>query len=210
MKKLCEVDSPAVASEILSRLDEESISAEVTHSHSSTIFSHVGRIRSQATSIIWIRNAEDLPRAAEIHAEVSSVPLESKHCLRCGYDLEGHDGDGICPECGNEVTPIDEETVPCVACGEENPTNFETCWKCGKQTTGEGPEAADDTRSEIRPRCTECDAVLGLGARQCSDCGADVPSWAARSRKRSRSHVVTWWLLGILAFVLLIRLGASL
>ena len=210
MKKLCEVDSPALAAEILSRLDEESIPAEVTHSHSSTMFSHVATIRGQAGSIIWIRNAEDLPRAAAIHAEVSSIPLESEHCRRCGYDLEGHDGEGICPECGNEVSTIDDETVPCVACGEGNPTNFETCWKCGKKTTGEGPGAADDTRSEIRARCTECDAVLGLGARQCSDCGADVPSWSARSGKRSRSHVVTWWLLGILAFVLLIRLGASL
>ena len=85
MKKLCEVDSPALAAEILSRLDEESIPAEVTHTHSSTMFRHAATIRNLASSIIWIRNAEDLPRAAEIHAEVSSIPLESDRCRRCGY-----------------------------------------------------------------------------------------------------------------------------
>ena len=192
MNKLCEVDSPAVASEILSRLDEESISAEITHSHSSTMFSHVPLLRGQGGCIIWVRDAEDLPRAAEIHAEVSSIPVESDHCRRCGYDLEGHIGEGICPECGTEVSPIDDETVPCVACGEGNPINFETCWKCGKRTTGEDDRGVEDTRSGIRARCTECDSVLGLGVRHCSFCGAEVPLESAGIRKRSGVHVVMW------------------
>ena len=209
MKKLCEVDSPALAAEILSRLDEESIPAEVTHTHSSTMFRHAATIRNLASSIIWIRNAEDLPRAAEIHAEVSSIPLESDRCRRCGYALAGHDGEGICPECGNVVASFDDEVIACVVCGEDNPTNFETCWKCGSMTTGEAPGAGQDANTTIRPRCTQCDAVLGSGAVLCADCGADASPQSARGGKHSRSHVVTWWLLGILALVLLFRLAAS-
>ncbi len=33
---------------------------------------------------------------------------EARHCLDCGYDLRGHDGDPIrCPECGGENTRAD-------------------------------------------------------------------------------------------------------
>jgi hypothetical protein len=30
-----------------------------------------------------------------------------------------------------ESPPIDSGSVICLACGEENPGNFELCWKCG-------------------------------------------------------------------------------
>jgi len=30
-----------------------------------------------------------------------------------------------------ESVPVDSASVACPACGEENPGNFELCWKCG-------------------------------------------------------------------------------
>jgi hypothetical protein len=30
-----------------------------------------------------------------------------------------------------EKTPAPTGTIHCPACGEENPTNFQLCWKCG-------------------------------------------------------------------------------
>jgi predicted Zn-ribbon and HTH transcriptional regulator len=190
MHKLCEVDSPAMAGEILSRLDAESIVAEVTHTHSANLFRHVQAFRSQVASTIWIRDIEDLPRAAEIEREVRSIQMESEHCHRCGYDLEGHAGDGICPECGSEVTPVDDEMMVCIACGEENPVNFETCWSCGSVITGEDPRSGGMAPDAIPSRAPE--------ETRASD----------RDRSRSGIGVLTWWLLGILGIVLLLRMGA--
>ena len=69
MNRLCEIGSPVLAAEILSRLDQESIPAEVTHNIGSAIFHPANRDRSQSTSVIWILDAEDLPRARELAEE---------------------------------------------------------------------------------------------------------------------------------------------
>ena len=188
MHKLCEVDSPAMAGEILSRLDADSIVAEVTHAHSANLLRHVLAFRSQVASTVWIRDIEDLPRAAEIERQVRSIRMESERCRRCGYDLEGHGGDGICPECGSEVTPVDDEMMVCIACGEGNPVNFETCWSCGSVITGEDPRSGG-----MAPDATPSRAA---GETRPSD----------RDRSRSGIGVLTWWLLGTLGIVLLLRL----
>lgn len=45
-----------------------------------------------------------------------------------------------------EQGPADgEQSVLCVNCGEENPSNFEVCWKCGGFTRVEGRSHAHHT-----------------------------------------------------------------
>ena len=136
MQKLCEVDSPVLAANILARLEEESIRGTVTHS-SSPEFRSWKHIQP---AIVWIDRYEDLPRAREIAEAVTSAPLESKECSRCGYDLAGHGEAGLCPECGGVIVPPAEEVV-CTDCGEHGPSDFETCWNCGNQN----PDAVAST-----------------------------------------------------------------
>ncbi len=126
MEKLCEVESPVVAASILSRLQEASIRATVTHSPSPQFRSwkHV------QPTIVWIARGEDLPRAREIADAVRQAPLETDRCPGCGYDLAGHDDAGICPECGEGILPPVDDVV-CPECGEPGPPDFEACWNCG-------------------------------------------------------------------------------
>ena len=128
MQKLCEVDSPVLAANILARLEEESIRGTVTHS-SSPEFRSWKHIQP---AIVWIDRDEDLPRAREIAEAVTSAPLQSEECPRCGYDLAGHEEAGLCPECGGVIVPPAEEVV-CSDCGELGPSDFETCWNCGNR-----------------------------------------------------------------------------
>lgn len=136
MQKLCEVESPVIAASILSRLEEESIRATVTHSMSPEFRSwkHI------QPAIVWIEQDEDLPRAREIAEALTSAPLESEECPRCGYDLAGHEEAGVCPECGGVVVPPVAE-ISCPDCGAFGPPDFETCWNCGHRN----PDAVAST-----------------------------------------------------------------
>ena len=206
MNKLCEVGSPAVAVEIITRLDEESIPAEVTHNVGAALFGRANRFTSQNSSIIWIRDAKDLHRASEIADDVRSIQLEAAHCPGCGYDLKGHFGEGSCPECGGPVNPPDDDTVPCGGCGEENPTNFDKCWNCGESVADESLPRPPDSRSGIRPRCEHCDEVLQLGFEHCGACGAVVQHSAGRPGKLSMLRWQGLWLLVLVVIILLFRL----
>ena len=203
MNKLCEVGSPAQAVEILARLDEASIPAEVTHSVGAVLFRRANRFNSQNSSIIWIRDVDDLPRAMEIADDVRSIQLEAEHCPACGYDLEGHLAEGCCPECGGPVNPPDDVTLPCARCGEENPTNFETCWSCGKSVDDEPLSAPRDSRSGIRSRCEHCHEVLQLGSEDCQACGAPIPHFAGRHGRPSSRRWSMLWLVVLLGILLL-------
>ena len=210
MNRLCEIGSPVLAAEILSRLDQESIPAEVTHNIGSAIFHPANRDRSQSTSVIWILDAEDLPRARELAEEARSILIESEHCLHCGYDLQGSVGEGNCPECGGRVKPPEEDSESCGTCGEENPVGFEICWHCGKTISDQPEPRGPDLRSSIRPRCANCDEVLDLGIRACQACGSTVmPSVGPNSSNRVISSVILWVLV-LLGFIIVIAIGSTL
>lgn len=136
MRKFTEIpDSPAVA-DIISRLRDAGIEAEVSRGENvMTIygggFPAVG---------IWVGDDADDAFVKQVIADCSRRQY-SEFCPKCGYDLSGHAGDANCPECGSEVYASEGE-VTCDACGEENPGSFETCWNCDESLAAAHARAA--------------------------------------------------------------------
>ena len=58
-------------------------------------------------------------------------------CLVCGYDLRGQVQDGKCPECAHPYILITERRCP--ACHADVPSDFELCWKCGREIPPPAP-----------------------------------------------------------------------
>ena len=121
-------ESPA-AYELVHRLNEAGIGAEITTERSAAAL-YVG---TTSDAIIWIRNETDRVQAIKIYDTWSSKQTNLK-CTKCGYSLKGHTGAVNCPECGRSTTaPIKD--VICPECGETVPGNFEVCWNCGTSIT---------------------------------------------------------------------------
>lgn len=129
MHRLLTLPETPVAYELVRRLNEAGIDAEITTERSAAAL-YVG---STSDAIIWIRNEADRDRAIKMYDTLHSEQVNLK-CPECGYNLEGHAGAVNCPECGRSTTALIEDVI-CPECGETVPGNFEVCWNCGTSIT---------------------------------------------------------------------------
>ena len=114
-----------MVSELMRRLEEASIDA-MCATERNVLELHVGGALSVS---IWVKDAEDVPRAREIFRAVQAQRTVIR-CPGCGYDLRGHSGETACPECGEDITAVQPDK-PCPQCHEAVPPAFEICWNCG-------------------------------------------------------------------------------
>ncbi len=174
MERLADLDAP-VAAAVLDRLADAGIVATTTdlgRGDAGITALHRGGSKTR----VWIHDAADLPDAERVLHAVLAVPRESTRCPGCGYDLDGHAGATVCPECGLAVLAASGEAISiCGACGEENPGEFEVCWNCGGSLESV-PGLIGDRDETVVPvnRCVVCGGAVVAGAARCGRCGGGV------------------------------------
>ena len=126
MKRLAQLPDTPMIFTLLDRLDAAGIVASVTREHTPA-----GLYLGTRIANVWIADAARYDEATAIlHAMQERVAGDV--CVRCGYDLQGHGGPAICPECGRPAeVPMERAPLACPSCGEEGPADFEVCWNCG-------------------------------------------------------------------------------
>lgn len=198
MIRLADVDPP-IAATLLDRLETAGIVATTTDlgQGSGGIF---GLQRGGLQLRVWIQDAARESEARAILHEVLAAPRSSMRCPGCGYDLGGHAGATTCPECGMAVlAEAADAAAVCPACGEENPPEFEVCWKCGGDlpvALVEAVDGGDAVRSPVNA-CPSCGAEVRAGAASCPTCGAGIEAAPGFGRRSSPGGWIA------LAFVLL-------
>ena len=158
---------PFVAQRLVDQLHEAGVPAEATDSPLGDGGWLPGLGGSGMT--VWLLNAEDLEVGRRILKSLQDVPEESEHCDSCGYDLRGHAGEKVCPECGEKVLVNDPQAWwTCAKCGEESPPTANSCWKCAAPEVQEpaselvGPTPNQQQRSNRIVFTIVVIAVLGM------------------------------------------------
>ena len=120
---------PFLAQQLVEELHEAGVPAETTDTPPGVGGWLPGLGGSSLT--VWLLRTEDLEAGRRILQSLQDVPKESEKCYSCGYDLRGHAGEKVCPECGEQVVVNDPKAWwTCEKCGEESPPTANSCWKC--------------------------------------------------------------------------------
>ena len=142
---------PFLAQALVEKLHEVGIAAESTE-HGPGMGDWIPGLSNLAYTV-WVRDSADLPEARKYLQEIRDVPREHEHCDECGYDLRGHAGEDMCPECGAEILVNDpKDWWTCPLCGEASPPAASECWKCTDPTHVES--AAEPARTSEQQKVT--------------------------------------------------------
>ncbi|HRP62046.1 MAG TPA: hypothetical protein PK400_02000 [Phycisphaerales bacterium] len=135
MKRLATLHNPALAAELLYRLEAAGIKADASPNAAPAAI-YVGSMEM----VVWVLD-EDFDAAIpilEAFTQDTRTQKETMRCHGCGYDFTGHGigrnmptgtVDGHCPECGIPFR-LPAADTSCPHCGEDVPTNFDICWNC--------------------------------------------------------------------------------
>lgn len=134
---------PFLAQQLVEELHEAGVPAETTDTPPGVGGWLPGLGGSSLT--VWLLRTEDLEAGRRILQSLQDVPKESEKCDSCGYDLRGHAGEKVCPECGEKVmAKFPAATwVTCEKCGEQSPPTANSCWKCA------APEVEEPARELV-------------------------------------------------------------
>lgn len=118
-------------------------------------------------------------------------------CSKCGVNVE--DSFELCPNCGNDLTKVDEE-IPgdggkcsecgsklnenqkfCPTCGAKVQIDVKTCSNCGKELEEDDefcPDCGTSANSQLQQAsetryCVECGSKVGVNVNVCPKCGAN-------------------------------------
>lgn len=134
-----------MAGELQRALEEQGIESQVTIERENAYLgrmqyvvwaaegadAHVMDAAYQAVQVRRQRMSEEADRAVTR----VSVAEDLVKCRNCDYNLRGQEQDGKCPECGYPYQIIQMKVCP--KCRAEMPCDFEVCWNCSGDESGE-------------------------------------------------------------------------
>ncbi len=133
MFRLASLSNLALAQQLCDRLEAAQIQSVAELNVGVLIAANVGQ-----PADVWVKD-EDVVSARPIATaflEELSDRSDGVRCAGCGYSLEGHVGEGLCPECGKSFRRPAAD-VMCTECSEHVPATFDICWNCGATISSE-------------------------------------------------------------------------